>query len=85
MKFIKSKTSALDGETEIKYTQQVEGKDAPYPPFRLVVRKDGLHFEGKSAKVTDMQELQEFAKIVSDAWVDHRSLQVKLATTLSGH
>lgn len=85
MKFIKTKTSALDGETEVKYTQQVEGKDAPFPPFRIVARKDGMHFEGQSAKITDMKDLQDFAKVVSDAWKDHTSLQVKISTTISGH
>lgn len=85
MKFLKTKTDALDGQVEVKYTQQVEGKDAPFPPFRIVARRDGVHFEGTSAKITDMKDLQEFAKIVSDAWKDHTSLQVKIATTLSGH
>lgn len=85
MKFLKTKTSALDGETEVKFTQQVEGKDAPFPPLRIVARKDGLHFEGQSAKIIDMKDLQDFAKIVSDAWVEHTKLQVKLTSTLSGH
>lgn len=85
MKFLKEKVSALSGETEIRFTQIVEGEDKPFPPFRLTATKLGVTFEGNSAPFTDMQELQDLAKVVSDAWSAHRKLQPDLtAGVLNG-
>lgn len=79
MKFLREKVSALSGETEIRFTETCEGEDKPFPPFRVVASKPGIRFEGKSMPVTSMEELQDLAKVVSDAWAAHRSLIPKLS------
>jgi hypothetical protein len=78
VKFLREKVSALSGETEVRFTEIVEGEDKPFPPFRLIATKLGVRFEGRSMPVTSIEELQDLAKVVSDAWTAHRSLQPKL-------
>lgn len=81
MKFDKRKLSAIEGHTEIRFTQTPERGEDPFPPFQIVVSKHGMKFEGKSCIVTDMQDLQDLAKIISDAWVCfEREMKVKIVS-----
>ena len=53
------------------FTQVPEGEDQPYPPLQILADKSGVRFEGKSCLITDMRDLQDFAQVVSDAWIEH--------------
>lgn len=78
MKFKKRKYSALSGNTEVEFAQEVDGDNAPYPAFKLIADKFGIRLEGSSTVVDDMVALQELAKVVSLAWQEHRSLMTKI-------
>lgn len=81
MKFSKEKVSALSGETEVRYTQIVESNDKPFPPFQLVASKSGIRASGKLDTISSMEELEAFAKVVSDTWTSHILLKPKIEVT----
>lgn len=76
-KFVKTKFDALDGKTVVAYTTEDSA-------FAIKASKAGVSFQGELT-IEDQSELQQFAKLLSDAWTDHRKLVPKLSTTLSGH
>lgn len=76
-KFVKTKYDSLDGKVICAYTTEDSS-------FSMRASKAGVTFEGKLA-IENQQELQQFAKLMSDVWVDHRKLVPKLTGTLSGH
>lgn len=84
MKFTKKKNQTVEGGAEVVYTQVPHGEEQPFPPFKIIASKLGVKFEGQSCTVTDMEELQEFAKVLSEAWKDHRNLIPKLETESGG-
>ncbi len=80
--FIVTKHDSLDGKTTISYTEQ--SKEAA--PFTVKVTKSGMRFEGKLVQeIVTERDLQDFAKLVSDVWVEHRKLAPKISTSLSEH
>jgi hypothetical protein len=46
-----------------------------------------MRFEGNSLTITNLEELEEFAKIVSEAWAAHKEQIPKIINpaNLSGH
>ncbi len=76
--FTRTKFSSMEGHTVVAF--DVEGDDL----FLLSARPRGLELEGKFELTTE-QELQDFAKLISEAWSEHRKLKPKLVQTLSGH
>lgn len=79
MKFTKKKIITPENQPEWVYTQVAEGTEQPFPPFQILVSKLGVKLEGKTTTLTDMRDLQDFAQVVSEAWVDHDKL-LKAAT-----
>lgn len=76
-KFVKTKYDALDGKVIVAYTTEDSA-------FTIKASRAGVSFQGE-LMIEDMGGLQQFAKLMSDAWTDHRKLVPKLSTTLSGH
>ncbi len=82
VKFLYAKFSALDGHTTVTFEEQ-SGKDKP---FTIKVNQTGLWFENKlEKKITNMDELQDWARLVSKAWAEHVKLAPKITSTFSGH
>lgn len=80
--FLRTKYSALDGKTTISWQEQSQEET----PFTVKVTSEGMTFEGKlSGPIITERDLQDFAKMVSDCWQDHRKLAPKITTSLSGH
>lgn len=80
--FIISKFDALDGEVTIAYIE-VSTSDTP---FAVKVTKGGLTITGAmDQKIVTEKDLQELARLISDAWQDHRRIAPKIHTSLSGH
>jgi hypothetical protein len=77
MEFIKKKIE-LDGRAEVSFTQIPHTDEKPFPPFQIICTGRGVRLEGKSCTVTDMQDLQDFAKAVSEAWKQHLMLKPKI-------
>lgn len=72
MKFTKKKVVLPEGYAQWAFIQVPEdGQDAPFPILQILADKTGMRFEGKSCLITDMRDLQDFAQVVSDAWVEH--------------
>ncbi len=66
----------------VAFTENTARVDA----FTMEVRPSGLKFKGVLDKeISTEGELQDFAKLLSDVWQEHRRIKPKLATTLSGH
>jgi hypothetical protein len=76
-KFTRTKYSSLEGHTVVAHT-------SPDEQFQLKADKAGLTLNGMFC-IESEEDLQEFAKVMSDAWSDRRKLKVKLAKTISGH
>lgn len=79
MKFTKKKMESPDGVIVI-YTQIVDSAEKPFPPLQITSSRLGVKFSGESQTITDMKELQDFAEIVSKAWVSHVELVPKIVT-----
>lgn len=84
--FTRLKYSDLDGKTKVTYTHELEQPGDGLDPVKFVItcQGDGCHFEG-SLTIQTEEQLQRFAKILSDAWVDRRKLAPKLTGSVSGH
>lgn len=81
MKFVRDKFSGLLGKTLVTFSDYEH-------ELTIIADQTGIRFDcPKTAAVTISTEkdLQDLAKAVSDAWVDHVKLAPKLTTTLSGH
>jgi hypothetical protein len=53
--------------------------------FAIRADKQGIRFLGDSPYLENQEELQEFAKLVADAWREHHKLKPRLTTNLAGH
>lgn len=70
MKFERKKFDNLSGGTSVTYT---DGE------FELLATRDGVVIKGQSSVIGDFNELQEFARIVSEVWKDHMQLKPRIA------
>jgi len=78
LRFRRVKKSALTGETVVRYS-------VPSVNFMITASKAGLAFTGEGeVMLTDQKDLQEFAKVMSEAWADHRKLVPNLMADLEG-
>jgi hypothetical protein len=90
-KFLRSKFSALDGRTTVTYEEQASDSDkasgiSPGDPFTIKCTPAGMTFHGRLHKeISNMSELQDWARLVSKCWAEHERLAPKLHKTLSGH
>lgn len=82
IKFNKDKFSALDGKTKVTFTtnSMETGKE-----FVVEASSAGICFRGESPVISDREQLNEFARLVGDAYTEHRKLVPKIVTSPSGH
>lgn len=69
MKFERKKFDNLSGGTSVTYT---DGE------FELLATREGVLIKGHSPVISNMDELQELAKVLSDAWAEHLRLKPRL-------
>jgi hypothetical protein len=87
MKFTQEKLSGLSGETEVRFTEEAKEDQAPFPPLVVTASKRGVMISGSSTYLETMQDLQEFAGIISEAWAQHKKLlgaQIHIAKAMPG-
>lgn len=76
MKFKKpEKYSALDGKTKVRFESEC-GK------LMLLASPSGVSITGQNVDFHTMSDLQDFAKCMSDAWVEHQKLRPKLTADI---
>lgn len=71
--FDRSKISALSGETQTVFLVG-PGEERP---LKIIASPRGVEFLGR-LEFEDHTDLQSFAKILSDAWADHKKLRKKI-------
>lgn len=81
MNFERVKYSGVDGVTKVRYTQDTSDK---LNAFYIEAGRFGVKLNGGLA-LESYDDLQAFAKVLSDAWADHKKLVPKLVPTFSGH
>ncbi len=74
--FTRTKFSGIDGKTAVAWAE-------PHG-FKLEARPHGMVITG-SFEISDLVELEAFARLVTAAWTDRESLKPKLVSALSGH
>ncbi len=82
MTFKRSKFSALiDGLTTVTYVEQVGTDDE----FTITVNQKGMRIRGHLvATITSEKDLQDFARLISDCWKDHKKLVPKVSVGFGG-
>jgi hypothetical protein len=71
-KFLPTKFTDLTNKTIVTLTEQDSD-------FVIKLSPQGMLFEGKLKKIIQTEkDLQDFAKLVSDAWSEHRKLAPKI-------
>lgn len=73
--FTKTKFDSLDGRVIVSWSNGT---------FSVSGSRSGVEFKGEFL-IEDAVGLNAFAKLVSDAWTEHRRLVPKIVSTLSGH
>lgn len=77
-KFNKRKESSLLGHTVVLY-EHAGGKDvSTSDPFIIEASQFGVSMSGESPLLENRSDLEEYARIVSDAWLDHLALRPKI-------
>jgi hypothetical protein len=74
VKFTKRKISALSGETEVRFEMEGEKTNQDSEPWCIVGSIQGVTFRGYAPYIADNEDLQDFAKVMSMAWTEHRKL-----------
>jgi hypothetical protein len=73
MNLVKTKFSALDGQTMIRWTEEPTDEARA---FTIEASPTGIRFKGTmQAEIEDMAELQAWAEVTSIAWQEHRVLR----------
>ena len=78
MKMIKAKTHALEGGLQWCFNETDS-------TFLIRATVNGIRLDGRSNFISNMEELQEFAKNIADAWAKHEELKGVLRKELSGN
>ncbi len=82
MKFTKTKFDGLDGKTVVGFTEMSDEAT----PFSVRMTKSGMTMQGKMSKeICTQDDLEAFARFVTNAWMEREKLRQKLSTTLAGH
>lgn len=81
-KFLRTKFSGIDGRTIVTFQEQT-GKDNP---FEIRLTPSGMSFSGKLEKeISSMDELQDWARLISACWGEHERLRPKITKSFAGH
>lgn len=78
VKFNKDKYTRLDGTTVFTFTaDEIEAQ-----PFRITCDRGGINFSGTLKRPLGRRhDLNEFAKLITDAWAEHLKLAPKISST----
>lgn len=76
MKFEKTKYDSLDGSTKVRFTQGEH--------FYIEASRMGVQFKGELL-IESFEQLDAFAKTLSEAYTQHRKLTPKITASASGH
>lgn len=71
--FVKTKYSALDGKTTVGFGHE---------DFMVKANVSGVQFQGTFTLEDDV-ELQNFAKLLAEAWVEHKRMLAAVTKKLS--
>lgn len=77
--FAYDKYDGLDGKTKISLVTINEPQT-----FSSISDPQGLTLKGEIV-IKSEKELQEFARLISDMWSEHRKLAPKILRTTTGH
>lgn len=82
MEFLKKKNPIMGSKgAEVVFMQVAEGDDKPFPPFAFVATSQGVRWEGKTTQIKDMNDLQDMARVASEAWAEHLKLKPRIEVT----
>lgn len=83
----KTKWTNLEQRTCVSFTQKTpEGMTAAVDPFTITASPSGISFKGSMVgELSNEAELQAFAKLFSDIWVERKRLRPAIVTSPSGH
>ena len=80
--FLKTKYTAIDNKTIVAFTEQ----SGSAHEFSVKASGQGIWFEGAlSHKIDNEKELNDFARLIGDAWKEHQKLAPKIVMTAAGH
>lgn len=79
IQFEKTKYSGLDGRTYVAFTQR---ESTALIPFQIIASPSGLSFKGtmEGEIQKNLPEMQDFAKMVGEAWREHLKLRPIIKT-----
>lgn len=79
MEFVKKKIPSIGGKgAEVHFMQVPHDDEKPYPPFAIVCTASGCRWEGKTTTIKDMEDLQDMARVASEAWQEHLKLKPRI-------
>lgn len=83
MEFTKKKLPSLAGKgAEVHFMQDLTNEDEkPFPPFVFLATPQGVRWEGKTTTIKDMNDLQDMARVASEAWSEHLKLRPRIEIT----
>ena len=85
MEFTRKKIPQLGTKgVEVHFIQSPEGDEAPFPPFAFIATPQGVRWEGKTTTIHDMTDLQDLARVASEAWSEHLKLRPKIEIAQAG-
>ena len=68
------------GSTVFTMAQEIPTSE----PFQVIADKGGIRFVGTSERINDIVDLQELAKLISQAWKEFNRYKPKI-TSITGH
>jgi hypothetical protein len=79
IQFEKSKYSGIDGRTYVAFTQKNSTQEKP---FQIIASPSGVSFKGtmEGEIQKNLPEMQDFARMVAEAWKEHLRLKPIIKT-----
>ncbi len=83
LEFDKIPHTGMDGKVTVSFVE----KSDKLNPFKFVVSREGLHFEGEmKGRIVTQQDLQDFAKLLGEiVWAEKMRHDPKIHSTIAGH
>lgn len=77
-KFYKDKFTRLDGLTVVSWVEDA----VVATPFTVCADRTGVNFKGTLKEpISDKKQLNDFARLIADAWKEHVKLAPKVSAT----
>ena len=79
LNMVREKYTGLDNRTYVKWTEASTTGEIQTRPFTIVASPSGISIRGAMlGEIENVTELQEFAKIISEAQIEQRKLRPQL-------